>query len=242
MAESKAKSKLSKAQQAEAEAEQAVTPALKPIVTMTPAQRLADLKLLKEALDQEIQLVGGDTQVDPADFRIEPFTKTDVTTTVPRAKGHWSMRFSTPVILHILNTLANCGVVYRAVCEKGVSYRQWHRLCKDFKGLGELQQEALELYREKISMIVHNRATDGWKEPVFYKGCLVGQIRKFSDRMLEMHAKRHVPEYRDRANLDVNVTGGVLVVHSGDIDKDKWLEEQRKRKSIDSQIVEGDPQ
>lgn len=232
MRSDKVKSKLSTEQKVVVE----TTLETKPEVTLTPAQRLTDLHLLKEALDQEIQLVAGDAQVDPSTFRIEPFKKTDVTDVVNRTRGHWAMRFSTPVILHILNSLCNCGVVYMAVCEKGVSYSQWHRLCKEFKGLKALQQEALELYREKISMVVHSRATNGWLEPVFYKGTLAGHIRKFSDRLLELQAKRHVPEYRERGALDVNVSGGVLVVNSSDINKEKWLEEQRKRKAIDCNV------
>jgi len=90
-----------------------------------------------------------------------------------------------------------------------------------------------------VSRAVHNRAIDGWLEPVFYKGELIGYIRKFSDRMLELQAKRYIPAYRDKAAVDLSVAGGVLVVSGGDIiDKEEWLIEQRKRRQIESHIVE----
>lgn len=37
-------------------------------------------------------------------------------------------------------------------------------------------------------------------------------IRKYSDRMLELEAKRVDPAYRDKGQMDVNVRGGLLVV------------------------------
>lgn len=37
-------------------------------------------------------------------------------------------------------------------------------------------------------------------------------VRKYSDRMLELEAKRVDPTYRDKSQVDLNVTGGLLVV------------------------------
>lgn len=37
-------------------------------------------------------------------------------------------------------------------------------------------------------------------------------VRKYSDRMLELEAKRVDPGYREKGSIDMNVTGGVLVV------------------------------
>ena len=37
-------------------------------------------------------------------------------------------------------------------------------------------------------------------------------VRRFSDKMLEMLAKKNMREYRDNRQVDVNVTGGVLAI------------------------------
>lgn len=72
--------------------------------------------------------------------------------------------------------------------------------------------EALNRYRERIDGEIRRRGLEGVEEPVFFQGIVVGWLRKYSDQLLLAHAKRHVPEYRDRVQADVNVTGGVLVV------------------------------
>lgn len=171
---------------------------------------------------------------------LTPFRPGDIAPTMPgRDFSHERIAFTEEVLAHILNHIVNYGIIADACISKGVSYRQFGDLCKAFPELSTLKNEAKDLYRDKVSRAVHNRAIDGWLEPVFYKGDCVGYVRKFSDRMLELQAKRYIPEYRDKSAVDVNVAGGVLVVNSGDIkDKELWLEEQRKRRQIESHIVE----
>lgn len=171
---------------------------------------------------------------------LAPFRPVDIGPAMPgRDFSHERIAFTEEVLSHILNHIVNYGIIADACISRGVSYRQFGDLCKAFPELSTLKDEAKDLYRDKVSRCVHNRAIDGWLEPVFYKGDCVGYVRKFSDRMLELQAKRYVPEYRDRSAVDVNVAGGVLVVNSGDIkDKELWLEEQRKRRQIESHIVE----
>ena len=71
---------------------------------------------------------------------------------------------------------------------------------------------AVAAYRESIEAEIKRRAIDGIDSPVFYKGELVHTTKQYSDRLLELHAKRHIPAYRDKQTVDHNVTGGVLVV------------------------------
>jgi hypothetical protein len=71
-------------------------------------------------------------------------------------------------------------------------------------------------------------------QPVFYQGKVCGEIRKYSDRMLELLLRSHRPEkYRDRQELtgkdsDPIQTTGVLVV-PGMMDPDEWAQMVRKR-------------
>lgn len=61
---------------------------------------------------------------------------------------------------------------------------------------------------EDIRAEIRRRAIDGVPEPVFYRGTVVGEVAKFSDRMLELMARAVVPEYRDTKSVDIT-TGGV---------------------------------
>lgn len=82
--------------------------------------------------------------------------------------------------------------------------------------------DALDRYRERIDGEVRRRGLEGVEEPVFFQGIVVGWLRKYSDQLLLAHAKRHVPEYRDRVQADLNVTGGVLVVGSPAESPQSW--------------------
>lgn len=83
-------------------------------------------------------------------------------------------------------------------------------------------EEALQTYRETLEMEVHRRAVKGWDEPVYQKGEFVGTIRRYSDRLLELQVKRHVPEYRDKFSVAAEVKGGVIVVPAQAADADDW--------------------
>ena len=72
--------------------------------------------------------------------------------------------------------------------------------------------EALQHYRATIAREIHRRAIDGWDEPVYQGGHLVGTKRKFSDALLALHAKRHMPEeYGDKKTVTHNNQGSIDV-------------------------------
>jgi hypothetical protein len=87
-------------------------------------------------------------------------------------------------------------------------------------------EEALEFYKDSIRAEIHRRAVTGVDEPVFYQGVVCGAVTKYSDRMLELEAKRLMPEYREKSQVDVNHKGGVLVVPQSPAEEavDKWAE------------------
>jgi hypothetical protein len=78
------------------------------------------------------------------------------------------------------------------------------------------EAEALAFYEESIAEDVEDemqrRGIEGVDEPVFYEGKACGVKRVYSDKLLAMLAKRHIPEYREHITADVNVKAGVLVV------------------------------
>ena len=98
---------------------------------------------------------------------------------------------------------------------------------------------ALEDYADKIADEVKRRGQVGWEEPVFFKGQRVTEpvlnkdgtealneegkpilryvtVTKFSDRLLELEAKKSNPAYREKQTIDLNASGGgVLVAPAG---------------------------
>jgi hypothetical protein len=176
---------------------------------------------------------------DAGELWIDAFSTEDVEKVFPM-RHEVNVRFTPAVVTRILNNIANCGVMYMAVAAEKLGYGQWAKLRKVYPDLEPLVEEAFGIYREKVAHAVHSRAICGTEEPVYYKGAVVGYIRKYSDRLLELHAKRHCPEYRDKSTMDVNVSGGVLVVgNTGNVDKEKWLQE-RRAKQIESKVIDND--
>jgi hypothetical protein len=75
--------------------------------------------------------------------------------------------------------------------------------------------QALQQHRELIEAEIKRRAIDGVEEPVYGKGndsgVPIGHIRRYSDQLLALYAKRHIKEYRDSIKADQRVTGSLEV-------------------------------
>jgi len=84
-------------------------------------------------------------------------------------------------------------------------------------------KNAMDIYRGIIENEIHRRGITGWEEKVFQGGILVGKKRKFSDRMLEIHAKRHIPEYRETVSIDADVKTGVVVLGGTVESQEEWM-------------------
>jgi len=96
-----------------------------------------------------------------------------------------------------LEAFSRIGVISRAAVDAGVSRRtvyNWLKSDGDFQdAFKQADEEARDLIREEI----HRRAVEGWHEPVYQRGDLVGQIRKYSDALLMRMARARLPEYRE---------------------------------------------
>jgi hypothetical protein len=89
-------------------------------------------------------------------------------------------------------------------------------------------QEALSFYRDSLCREATRRAVDGVTDDVYFQGAVVGQRQTYSDRLMELLLKRHIPEFRDHVTADMNVTGGVLVVGGMTKDVDAWAKRFEK--------------
>jgi hypothetical protein len=59
---------------------------------------------------------------------------------------------------------------------------------------------ALEQARAEVEYELYRRAQEGWEEPVFggrYREQVVGSVRRYSDRLLELRARALLHSYRD---------------------------------------------
>lgn len=54
-------------------------------------------------------------------------------------------------------------------------------------------------------------------------------IRKFSDRMLELDLKRVDPTYRDKSSVDVNATGGGVLVAPAGVSPEDWIKREEEK-------------
>lgn len=67
--------------------------------------------------------------------------------------------------------------------------------------------EAVDTARAEIEHEIYRRSQEGYDEPVFggkFREQVVGTVRRYSDRLLELRARALLPTYRDAAALNVN--------------------------------------
>lgn len=92
--------------------------------------------------------------------------------------------------------------------------------------------DAQQEYRDRIAAEVYRRAVEGWDEPIIGgkdKDKVVCLVRKYSDRLLEMEAKRVDPGYREKQTLNVGQQGGVIVINASPVDADEWRDKYNKQ-------------
>ncbi|MBB5212617.1 hypothetical protein [Microbulbifer hydrolyticus] len=69
--------------------------------------------------------------------------------------------------------------------------------------------DAQELAAAEVEYEIHRRAVEGYEEPVYQRGELVGTITKYSDRLLELRAKGLMPERYAIERRDMRIQGQV---------------------------------
>ncbi|MFC2000025.1 terminase [Chloroflexota bacterium] len=110
-----------------------------------------------------------------------------------------------------LDAYAEKGTVTAAATAVGINrwtHYDWMKKCaryeKDFA-------RAESLYCDILEAELHRRGVEGWDEPVYQQGGLVGTVRKYDSTILIFKCKGHIPEkYRDRQ--DIKVTGPVEMI------------------------------
>ena len=129
--------------------------------------------------------------------------------------------------LRYLRHLAATGRKQEAALVAGIVQETARKHGKeDPDGFGAAVDRAVQFFREVvIDRAAHKFAIEGWEEPVFYKGEQVGGVWKFCPRTFELYAKRMHPDYREKVQADVNVTGGILVIPASAASMGDWQKE-----------------
>ncbi len=136
--------------------------------------------------------------------------------------------------LEFCEHLAKHGRKNEAAIKVGVSRRTVNEHIRKDAIFAANVENAMECFRELLLAELHRRAVSGVVMPVYYKGVRVdqdGEMRQFSDRLLELYIKRHCPEFRDHSvvtNTNLNMDAGLA-------DLEKLTPEQREalRKLLD---------
>ena len=107
-----------------------------------------------------------------------------------------------------LDTLRGTGNVRLAASNADVARQVAYRARDSSATFRADWDEALEEARELLEAEARRRAAIGIDEPVFYKGEVVGHIRKYSDNLLMFLLKAHWPEkFRENVSIDQRVSG-----------------------------------
>lgn len=141
-----------------------------------------------------------------------------------------------------LENLALTGTWYKSAEYCGLSYSTILRLKKEYPEFAVACEEALVSYRDLLVEAAHDRAINGWDEPVFSQrlGTEIGRIRKFDSRLHELLLKRHDAGFRDKVEIETRVSVGVLVAPVAAVSESDWEKRfDNKRHELAVEPVEG---
>jgi len=122
--------------------------------------------------------------------------------------------------------LARCGSIMIASRESGVSYQAIRRQREKDELFEAMVQEAQEAFNAHLTEKLYERAVEGviTTEEKNANGDVVKQTRRFSDQLFMMMLKRRMPEYRETAQVDHNISGGIVFLGLTADDSKDWLD------------------
>lgn len=192
----------------------------------------------------------------------------DQTNWLTKVQNH-RLKFDTiqkGIFLEILQNTGLKGVAAEAAETTTETVRRHLKNDPDFK---EAYDAAWSMYTDSIRHEVQRRGAKGVLRPLYHSGrrqldvvadedgnakrdkngdviLVPASILEFSDRLLELEAKRVDPEYRDKATVDMTNIGGVIVAPA-DMTPEEWVareEELNKTleppEGVEDKTIEGE--
>lgn len=149
-----------------------------------------------------------------------------------RNKGQKTRRkFDARAKLRFLESLAETGRIELSAVVAGVNSKTIRQYRAEEEDFAEAMQMAKEMFCGKLHEEAVRRAVDGVERERFNKdGDLVSTEITYSDRLMEILLKRHIPQFRESFKLEANVTGGVLVVPGNQTSMEDWEDQHGGQK------------
>lgn len=107
--------------------------------------------------------------------------------------------------------LATHGIVTRASEAADIVPQSVYATIKDNETFKLLFEQTRKVGLQRCVDEAIRRGTDGWDEPVFHQGMVVGHKRKYSDKLLEFVIRANFEEYRNVNDTNVNVNGKMSI-------------------------------
>ena len=210
--------------------------AAKPRKVSTPAKKARKPAVKKLALtDEEVERLNGlnnrskEKQDAVARQEAEIRLKLNLgdNEAIPRAWVHGGSKFDMDAMRRFCEEYAKHNLVTKAAKAADVNVSTVRTYLKTNPAFEEMVSEAKMIYRDKIVETVYERAVTGLEEPIIggmARDQVVAYKRTYSDRLLELEAKRVEHGYRDKGGVEINTGGGVLVVQAGNMSEAGWEE------------------
>lgn len=94
-----------------------------------------------------------------------------------------------------------CGHVSNSALAVGITRQNHYDWLKEIDGYAEAFEAAKQIAGDMLIDEARRRAHDGWEEPIFHQGEMVGKITKYDSGLLMFLIKKHDPSYRDKLEL-----------------------------------------
>ena len=154
---------------------------------------------------------------------------------IPKTWVTGGTKFDLDAMGRFCQVYSGSSLMTKAAKAAGVSVSTVRNYIKTNPMFQEMFEDAKMVYRDRIVETVVQRAVDGIEEPIIggmARDQVVAYKRVYSDRLLELEAKRVEHGYRDKGGVEINTGGGVLVVQAGNMDEGDW---EKKYGSMEAQ-------
>lgn len=117
-----------------------------------------------------------------------------------------------------LTTLQDTGNVTASCLTAGIDRKSVYKWRESDTEFAERWEIALEIAVDKLEYVARNRAVQGVKEPIYYKGVLIDYVYRPSDRLMELLLKAHRPDkFNPIQKLQHSGMVSIAIVQFGDL-------------------------
>ena len=130
-----------------------------------------------------------------------------------RSRGRPSISVTRKMMQAICEEFSKHGLFGAACKSVGISKQTGQRRRDTDPEFDEMVRSAWQDFRERTIASVQRHAWEGINEPIFHQGQVVGIKTTYNTRMMELEAKRVVPEYRDNHKQEGNIPRRVVFAY-----------------------------